>query len=118
MKDNIKSEIGHLWGLIQHRNKWYIDFTAPDDPDIQDVAEKAKENADAALSDISATALYGRYKRWVADLPPVKIIKGEQDEKYYDTFLSDVVYNLGLSSLRGKEKKLFYESVNLFIRFL
>jgi len=113
-----KDEIRHLWALLQHRDKWYLDFNCPDDTYINDIAEKAKENADEALSNISQSALYGRYKTWLKELPPVYVIKGEPDARYFDNFLSDLAFNLGEKSLKGSERKIFQESVNLFIRFL
>jgi hypothetical protein len=118
MKDNIKGEIRHLYDLLQHRNKWYLDFTCPDNPEIQNIAEIAKSNADSALSEISFTALYGRYQRWAKGPPHVNIFKGESDEKYFDIFLSDEAFDLAEKSLKGSERKIFQESVNLFIMFL
>jgi hypothetical protein len=110
--------ISHLWELLQHRGRWYIDFSAPDNVEIQDIALKAKQNADIALSNISRSALIRRYNAWERELPPCFILKGDKEEKYFDNFLSDVAFDLAEKSLKGNERKIFQESINLFIRFL
>jgi hypothetical protein len=95
-----------------------VDFSCPDNEEIQDIAQKAKTNADKALSNVGRAGLYGWYQAWESQLPPVTVIKGDKEEKYFDNFLSDVAYGLAEKSLRGSEKKIFQESINIFVRFL
>jgi hypothetical protein len=110
---SLRQEIGHLYALLQNRDKWYIDFTCPDVELFQDIAEKAKENADAELSSMSADAIYARYVRWRGGDPYV----GKCDH-YFRAFINDMVWHLGLNSLRGRERDLYEESIGLNINFL
>lgn len=119
MKDLLKDEIAVLRGMLQHRERWYLDISVSEEcEELKAVAEKAKSNADKKLSSMSAGDLLKHYTEWSSNLLPVTVIKGDADEKHYDNFLSDLAYLLGEKSLKGNEKKLFQESCNLFIKFI
>ena len=108
-----KKAIQHLHSLLQHRNKWYIDPFAPDIPVLQEVVEKAKEAADYSLGRLSASALYSRYERWRKSDPFIG-----KDEDLFHAFLNQVVFDLGLASMRKEEKLYFEDSCNLKICFI
>lgn len=118
MKDGLKNEIKELHSQIQNRSGWFIDFTCPDNEDIQDIAEKAKDNADGIISDLSVDALYQRYRTWNENMPKVEVIKGDAEERYFTNFLTDVASDVALASLKGKEKRIFDESVSLIFKFI
>ena len=109
----VKHEIKHLHSLLQHRNKWYVDIQCVDIPEFQDIAEKAKEIADYELSIMSVHALYNRYLKWEVS---EKIIPPKAD--YYFSFLNDLVWDLGLSALEGREKDIYGDSINLKLYFI
>jgi hypothetical protein len=108
-----REEIGHLRGLLQHRNRWYIDVQSPDIEEMQEIGEKAKEYADNKLSTISTQGLYIKYQKWVKS---DKILSPEAD--YYHSFLNDLAWELGLSALKGQEREWYTESINLKIYFI
>jgi hypothetical protein len=97
---------------IKQKDKWYIDFFSPDIPELQDICEQAKEYADNALSGLSSIALYSRYKKWVKGNPIVSA-----KEHYFHAFINDLVFDLGLSGLKGRDKELFNESCYLTHHF-
>ena len=109
---NTKQEVKQLWELLQHRDRWYVDVTCPEIELFYDIAEKAKEYADYYLSRISMLELWRRFKLWEKS---EKIMPPESD--YYFSFLNDLVWEIGLSTLEGREKDLYEESINLFIKF-
>ncbi len=109
-----KEEAKHLHSLLQHKGRWYLDIQGPDIEPIMDIAEQAKEAADEKLSKLSVNALYMRFRDWLKDdnkiMPP--------NEHLHYAFLNDLVFDLGLSSLKGRDKDLFNESCNLTIHFI
>ena len=110
---NDKKAIQHLHDMLKHKSRWYIDVSCPDDREFQDIAEKAKDNADYILTDMSSTAMYQRYKRWRKSDPIIG-----KDEDYFRGFLNDLVYQLGRSSLEGNELTLFEYDCDLKIHFI
>lgn len=109
----LKDEIRHLHRLLKHKDRWYIETQCPDIDIVMDVAEKAKEGANDSLQNISLGALYNRYVKWAKE---DKIIPLEGD--YYRIFLNDVVWDMGLASLKGSEKSVYTDSVSLTIEFI
>lgn len=108
-----KKEIQHLHNLLIKKDKWYLDFTCPEIEEYQEIAEKAKSFADYELGEMSESALYGRYSRWRNSSPIIA-----PGEDYYMNFINDVVWNLGLSCLKGLNRDRYEESINLTIKFL
>lgn len=113
MKEGLKNDMRHIHDLLKQRNKWYIDPYAPDIPELQDICEKAKENADAALSELSLNALYLKYRKWKSSDPIIR-----DKDRYFEVFLSQVCFDLGLDSLDKEEKVFFEDSCFLSIHFI
>ena len=111
MKDGTKNEIRHLHNLLKHKNRWYIEISCPDIPELQEIADRAKEEANEGLSDISLNALYQRYRKWSQE-PLIS-----PDEDYYHTFLSQVAFDVALQGLHHEEKILFEDSCSLTVKF-
>jgi hypothetical protein len=109
----LKDEMRHLHNLLKHRDKWYIDVQCLDVDVLTDIAESARENANYGLQKMSLGALYNRYLKWREE---DKIMSPDAD--YYREFLNQVVWDLGLDSLRGRDKDMFCDSINLTINFI
>jgi len=108
----IRQEIRHLHALLQYKSRWYIEYTSPDNPIFEDIAELAKEYANDKLSEISFNSLYNRYLEWNREdhiMPP--------NSSYYHVFLDDLVWDFGLRALKGRDKDLYCESIVLRIKF-
>ena len=58
-----KNAIKQLQNLLQNKGKWFLDVQAPDIPEVEDICQKARENTDARLPELSTSALYNRYLR-------------------------------------------------------
>jgi hypothetical protein len=110
MKD--KTAFKHIHELLQNKDRWYIKVSAPDIEEMQDIAQKAAENADYELPRLSVSALYCRYLRWRKTDPIVG-----KDEEYFHAFLSQVVYDLGRDALKGNELLWYKESCGLTLKF-
>jgi hypothetical protein len=110
---NEKQAIRLIHEVLQNKDKWYLDVICPDDVDIEDIANKAKENADDGLPSLSVSALYSRYRLWRKILPPI-----EENKEFFDQFLSAVAFDLGRRSLRGTERDLFEDTCSISIHFL
>jgi hypothetical protein len=98
---------------LQRKDKWFIDFYCPDDSLLQDVCSQAKEHADERLPKLSINALYSRYRQWrnsEAVIPP--------NEGFFQVFLSQVCFDLGLQALKGEDKIFFSENCILTHKFL
>lgn len=108
-----KDEIRHLYNLLQYTSRWYVSPYSPDIIEFQDIVEKAKEWADYSLTKMTIGALWQRYRKWKKS---DKFMKPNDD--YYESFLNDLVFQLGLSALDKNEKDLYEESCNLTIRFI
>jgi hypothetical protein len=106
----IKDEIRHLKALLQHTDRWYIEYNCPDNEEIIYIAEKAKEYANEKLSYMSISALYSRFRLWSAEYTIMP-------EDYHKLFLSDVIWDLGLSACKGKEKSIYAECIVLKLKF-
>lgn len=111
MKD--KEAIRLLHDILQHKDKWYLDFNVLEIDEFDDVCEKACENADYALPSLSVSALYSRYRLWKQSEPIL-----DCNKELFDCFLSDVAWDLGRRSLRGKEREIFEANYHLTIHFL
>ena len=106
-----KEEIRHLRGLLQHTDRWYIDYECPDNEDIMYIAEKTKEYANEKLSYMSIDALYRRFNLWAVDytiLPP----------EYHRAFLNDLIWDLGLKACKGLEKYIYKDCITLKLKFI
>jgi len=103
-----KEEI-QLWhAFLKNRGKWYLDIYAPDIPEFQDIAEKAKSHADRKLSRMAFSSFWSAYKKWKKS---DKIMSLKDD--WYESFLNDLVCDLGLGALKGIEKDWYFESCYL-----
>ena len=109
----VKDEIRHVRALLDHSDRWYIEPTAPDVSEIKEICEKARETAQERLRNISVGNLYQRYLLWEKS---DKI--NEPSKSHYHSFLDDVVWNMGLESLRGMERTMFEENCILELRWL
>ena len=105
-----KDEIKHLRSMLQHIDKWYIDYSCPDNEDIMYIAEKAKEYANEKLSTMSVNALYSRFRLWSAQYTILP-------EDYHKSFLNDVIWDLGLNACKGEEKSIYAECIVLTLKF-
>jgi hypothetical protein len=112
MKEGLRSDVKYLHSVLRHRDKWYLDPYAPDSIEYIDIANKAKENADEKLYKMSESNLYRRYIKWRTS-PIIGLNEG-----YFNAFLSDVAFDLGLKSLNTKEKALFEDSCFLTFKFI
>jgi hypothetical protein len=107
MSDKEVMQIIH--DALQNKSKWYIDHYIPDDcPELQDIVEKAKEQADATISQLSTYALYQRYKKWLKDDPLIL-----DEDKYFSTFLSDLAFDLGKKALHFEDRLMYEDSCSL-----
>lgn len=98
---------------IKQKNNWYIGFTAPEACVFQNLIEKAKEEADNAISCLSKPALYSRYRVWRASSPFIG-----KDEHYFHAFLNDLVWNLGKKALKKEEFNFYEDSCSLSFHFI
>lgn len=109
-----KDEVRYLFDLLKHKDRWYVDVTAPDVEMFQDIAEKAKEKVDALLCNISFGVFWRAFLEWERD--ENKIISPK--EHYYYQFLNDYAWELGRKSLRDNEQSYYEESINLKVYFI
>lgn len=109
-----KDEVRYLYDLLSHKNRWYVDVTAPDIELFQDIAEKAKRKVDSLLQNISFTNLWRGFMAWERDAN--KILSPQED--YYFSFLNDYAWDLGLKCLKGNERQYYEEGINLKVYFL
>lgn len=110
---NEKEEIRVWHNYLQHTGMWYIDPTAPDIEQFQEIIEKAKTYANFMLSKMTTNSLYREYKLW-KEKPKL----ASPTEDHYESFLNDLVFELGLSALKGNDRDLYCESCNLTLRFM
>jgi hypothetical protein len=94
---------------LQNKSKWYIDHFIPDDcPELQDIVDRAKEEADSTITELSTFALYQRYKKWLGNDPLIL-----DEDKYFTTFLSDLAFDLGKKVLKGEDRLMYEDSCSL-----
>lgn len=105
-----KDEIRHLRGLLQHTDRWYIDYTCPDNEEIIYIAEKAKEYANEKLSYMGVNALLRHFRLWMVEHTPLPA-------NYHIFFLNDLIWHLGLKACKGKEKCIYSDCVVLTFKF-
>jgi hypothetical protein len=105
-----KDEIRHLRELLQHTDRWYIEYDCPDNEDIMYISEKAKEYANEKLSYMSLNALYSRFRLWAAEYTILP-------EDYHKSFLNDVIWDLGLNACKGSEKEIYKDCIVLKLKF-
>lgn len=108
----VKDEIKHVRALLDHTDRWYVFQYAPEVDELKELAEKAREYAQEKLRKISTGNLYQRYLIWEKS-DPIETGKG-----HYHSFLDDVVWNMGLESLRGTERNMFEENCVLEVKWL
>ena len=108
----IRQEIRHLWNLLQYKSRWYIEYSIPDNQIFEDIAELAKEYANDKLSSMSINSLYNRYLKWTQGDHFIP-----ENDSYYHVFLNDLVWDLGLRALKGKDKVLYSELIVLKVKF-
>lgn len=81
--------------------------------DFKDLCGLAIEYAEPRLSELSPNALYLRYRKWKEGKPLIN------PEGYlFDDFLNDLVWNLGRSGLKGRDRDIFEENCYLSIKFI
>jgi hypothetical protein len=106
-----KFVVGIIHNVIKDRSHWYIDFQNPEG--MEDIVERAKEQADSAISALSKCALYNRYELWRKSSPIIG-----QNEHYFHVFLNDLVWNLGKKALKGSDLLLYEENCSLTLKFI
>lgn len=107
-----KQAIEVLHGILQHRDKWYLDSNVIEILEIDDPGQKACMSADRALGNLSINQLYSRYKLW-RDNPILA-----PNVEYFDNFLNHVAWDLARKSLRGTERDYFEDNINITIHFI
>jgi hypothetical protein len=105
--------IGHLHSILKHKGRWYIDCSCGDVESLFDICEKAKDNADKRLSELSTLALWSRYKQWRKSDPIVG-----KEEDLFNAFLNQVCFDLGRDALKRSEVDLYDELCNLKVYFI
>jgi len=110
---NDSQKIKDLYTRLQDKGRWYIDSSPQEDGEIIDIQEKARENADDALSNMSQKALYERYKKWQKE----DHITPESTDSF-GVFLNDLVFDLGMAGLDKDEKAIFEEQCFLTLNFI
>ena len=108
-----KEIIGIIHYLLKNRARWYIDIYCPEITEIQEACERAKLFADKELSKLSLSELYGRYKKWHKGEPII-----DPNIGHFVSFLNQVIYDLGRSSLEGMDKQYFEENCVLSFHFI
>ena len=112
MKEGLKQDVKHVHNLLKHKDRWYLDVSC-NTPELYEVCEAAKGDADYELFKMGLNALYNRYLRWRDQLegtaPPKDSI---------NIFLSDVAFSLAAASLRGEERLMFEDSCSMTIQFI
>jgi hypothetical protein len=96
---------------LRDKSKWYINPVCAEN--MEDICEQAKERADNALSNLSTAALYNRYRLWRDSEPIIP-----PNAHYFHEFLNDLVWNLGKSSLKGRDLYLYEELCSLEFHFV
>jgi hypothetical protein len=113
------SEIRLLRGLLKNKAHWYIKVSCPDIEPFLTISEKAKSNADKRLSDMLIFFLFRRFQKWDKEnWMEFYNKRGFLQKCYYQSFLSDLAWQLGYESLSGRERELYAESINLTINFI
>ena len=105
-----KDEIRHLRALLQHTDRWYIEYVCPDNEGIMYIAEKAKEYANEKLSYMTVNALLRHFRLWEAQHTPLP-------NDYRIFFLNDLIWHLGLNACKGEEKSIYSECIILTLKF-
>ena len=98
---------------LKHKNKWYIDPTCADQLDWMEICEKAKAYADKRLGSMTCLELWWRYYKYRKTdiiVPP--------KESHFETFINQVLYDLGCSHLKGRERDVFADNCFLSIKFI
>ena len=98
---------------LQSKDKWYIDFNCTDECYVQDVCSQAKEYADERLPKLSMNALYSRYRDWRKSEMIIPTGEG-----YFQAFLSQVCFDLGIQALKGEDKIIFNQHCSFTHRFI
>jgi len=114
MTDKKCIEIVH--DMLRQRGRWYIDHSISEsdsDTALQEIVEDAKIYADEMLGNMSTFALYQRYRKWRKEDPMV--VEGD---KYFETFLSHVVQDLGASALSSEDRLVFDDSCSFNVKFI
>lgn len=107
-----KSALKLLHEHLKDCGKWYIEVTAPDVEEFEEIADKARGNADYMLPRMSFHAFYTRYLRWKE-----QVEETVGDDTFKD-FLDCLVFNLCLNSLEGTERTIFEDSCNATVRWM
>jgi hypothetical protein len=112
------SEVKLLRASLKNIQHWYLDVSCPDEPIFLEIAEKAQKRAYKRLSKIPTLILFLRYKTWVKRYWVLYWKDYTRNpEKYYFRFLNDLAWSVGKTALRGQERDLYEESVNISIEF-
>ena len=108
----VLNEIRHLRGLLDHKNRWFIETHCPDNDTIIAIAESAKDYATQRLSNISTGMLYYHFRDWFEKN------RKSYMESYHSDFLDDLINIFGLKSCKRDEKTIYNESITLKLKFI
>jgi hypothetical protein len=108
-----KDEIRYLHKLLQYYDKWYIEINCPDVAMLQEIADKAKTRADKVLTRVTVNDLWTAYLKWDKS---DKIM--QPNDNPYFAFLNDFVWEEGFKYLKGTEKTLYGDSINLSFKLM
>ena len=111
MREGLKNDMRHIHALLKHRDRWYLDVSS-NVPELQDICEEAKGNADYELSKMSINALYCRYVNWRDEYPQQWL-----REDSIRLFLSDISQKIASSSLDYIDRLMFDECCTVTIKF-
>jgi len=98
--------------LLQDSTKWYIEIYTPDEPIIQAIAEKAKDNLGVELKKLSINSLYMKWKEWG------QYMKQNYIGNAFEAFIDQVACDLAAESLDKEEKLIFEDVCNVTIHFI
>jgi hypothetical protein len=108
-----KDEIRYLHKLLQYYDKWYIEINCPDVAMLQEIADKAKDRVNKVFSKITVSDLWTAYLKWNRGDKMTPESDPYNDFLY---FLSDYAWDIGYKYLKGTEKMLYADSVNLIFK--
>lgn len=105
-----KDEIREWHRVIQFKDRWYIEISCSDSQMILDIADKAKDRVNKVFSKITVSDLWTAYLKWDRGDKMTPESDPYNDFLY---FLSDYAWDIGYKYLKGTEKMLYADSVNL-----
>ncbi len=107
---NTAYEIWLLRGLLKNTGHWYVDIQCPDTDSFIDLAEKAKNKANKRLSEMGYIEMWYWYRKWL------KSGRCTPLEAFLLNFLDYLAWEMGRTALKGKDRDLYDECINLNVK--